>query len=81
MHLPAPTDGQAMRGYTEHYDYDAVGNLLQLIHVASGGNWTRRYAYDDAEPDRTGEDQQSPHRDDSWSRYAGALSPTTRTAI
>jgi RHS repeat-associated protein len=46
VHLPAPTDGQAMRPYAERYDYDAVGNVLQLIHQASAGNWTRRYAYD-----------------------------------
>ena len=45
VHLPVPTDGQAMRAYTERYDHDAVGNVLQLIHRASGGNWTRTYAY------------------------------------
>ena len=47
MHLPQPGDGQAMRSYTEQYDYDAVGNFLQLIHQAANGNWTRAYAYDE----------------------------------
>ena len=33
-----------MRRYTERYDYDAVGNFLQMIHQAPNGNWTRGYA-------------------------------------
>lgn len=45
VNLPQPGDGQAMRRYGEDYRYDAVGNLLQLIHQASGGNWTRSYTY------------------------------------
>ncbi|HLB50055.1 MAG TPA: SpvB/TcaC N-terminal domain-containing protein, partial [Anaerolineales bacterium] len=40
VHLPHPNDGQAMRRYTERYEYDAVGNFLQLIHQAANGNWT-----------------------------------------
>jgi YD repeat-containing protein len=44
---PLPTDGQAMRNYTEIYAYDAVGNILQLVHQANAGNWTRSYAYDE----------------------------------
>ena len=46
--LQHPQDGQAMRRYTERYDYDAVGNFLQLIHQAANGNWTRSYAYQEA---------------------------------
>ena len=42
IHLPHPGDGQAMRRYTEQYEYDSVGNFLQLIHVAANGNWTAR---------------------------------------
>jgi RHS repeat-associated protein len=45
VHLPLPTDGQAMRTYAEQYDYDAVGNILQLVHQASQGNWTRAYTF------------------------------------
>jgi hypothetical protein len=45
VNLPHPNDGQAMRGYTEQYDYDEVGNFLQLIHQAQNGNWTRDYTY------------------------------------
>ncbi|GIF63985.1 hypothetical protein Ais01nite_20200 [Asanoa ishikariensis] len=49
-HLPLPTDGQAMRAYSERYDYDAVGNVERLIHRAAGGDWTRTYAYGSPSP-------------------------------
>ena len=38
---------QALRIYTERYEYDAVGNFQNLIHQAANGNWTRAYAYDE----------------------------------
>ena len=37
-----------MRPYTERCEYDAVGNILRMIHQASNGNWTRAYAYNEA---------------------------------
>jgi RHS repeat-associated protein len=41
-------DGQAMRRYTEQYEYDAVGNFRKLIHRATNnGAWTRSYFYDE----------------------------------
>ncbi|MCP9470217.1 MAG: FG-GAP-like repeat-containing protein [Nitrospira sp.] len=40
-------DGQAMRRYTERYEYDAVGNFLRLVHQATNGSWTREYAYEE----------------------------------
>jgi RHS repeat-associated protein len=44
--LAHPHDGQAMRRYTEAYEYDAVGNLLRVSHHAiDDGSWTRRYDY------------------------------------
>ena len=43
--LPHPNDGKAMRNYTEHYEYDEVGNFLHFIHHANGGSWVRDYAY------------------------------------
>ncbi|NUQ48584.1 MAG: hypothetical protein HUU27_01495 [Phycisphaerae bacterium] len=46
--LPHPNDAQALRTYTEEYVYDAVGNILQMIHQAGAGSWTRRYAYEAA---------------------------------
>ncbi|MEQ9238013.1 SpvB/TcaC N-terminal domain-containing protein [Coleofasciculus sp. E2-BRE-01] len=46
MPLPHPNDSQAMRNYTERYEYDGVGNILAMIHGATNGNWTRRYQYD-----------------------------------
>jgi len=45
MPLPHPNDSQAMRNYTERYEYDGVGNILAMIHGATNGNWTRRYQY------------------------------------
>jgi RHS repeat-associated protein len=48
VRLVHPHDGQAMRRYSERYEYDAVGNFLKLIHQALNGSWTREYAY--AEP-------------------------------
>jgi RHS repeat-associated protein len=45
MNLPQPGDGHAMGNYTEHYRYDAVGNILQMKHITSGGAWARRYDY------------------------------------
>jgi RHS repeat-associated protein len=47
INQPLPTDGQAMRNYAENYSYDAVGNVLQIIHLAINGSWTRSYAYDE----------------------------------
>ncbi len=41
-----PQDGKAMRSYFEFYHYDPVGNILQMIHKATNGNWTRQYGYE-----------------------------------
>lgn len=35
----------AIRRYTQEYEYDELGNILKVIHTASGGNWTRHYHY------------------------------------
>ncbi|MGV3764393.1 SpvB/TcaC N-terminal domain-containing protein [Parapedobacter sp.] len=40
-----PADPIAMRHYTQHYQYDAVGNILEMRHEAAGNNWTRDYTY------------------------------------
>ena len=42
-----PNDLQALRNYTEQYQYDASGNFEKQIHQAANGNWTRAYAYDE----------------------------------
>jgi RHS repeat-associated protein len=47
VNLHHPHDGQAMRRYTERYEYGAVGNFLQLVHQATNGSWTRSYAYNE----------------------------------
>jgi RHS repeat-associated protein len=43
--LDSPGDGNAMGNYTERYVYDDAGNLLQMLHQVSSGNWTRWYSY------------------------------------
>ncbi|HMK26025.1 MAG TPA: SpvB/TcaC N-terminal domain-containing protein [Chitinophagaceae bacterium] len=48
MHSLNPGDPMAVRNYTQHYQYDAVGNILEMKHVAAGGNWTRGYTYETA---------------------------------
>jgi len=47
VNLDHPHDGQAMRRYAEQYEYDAAGNILQVLHRAANGDWTRTYAYDE----------------------------------
>ena len=41
--IPHPNDVRAVRSYTEGYEYDAAGNLVEMRHVADSGNWTRKY--------------------------------------
>ena len=43
-----PGDPMAMRNYTQNYQYDAVGNILQMRHQASGNAWMRNYNYQGA---------------------------------
>ncbi|SCG64002.1 SpvB/TcaC N-terminal domain-containing protein [Micromonospora humi] len=40
-----PADLRAMRSYVEHYEYDPVGNLTRLRHVAGATTWVRDYEY------------------------------------
>lgn len=41
-----PGDPMEVRNYTQQYNYDAVGNIIQMRHLAPGGNWTRGYEYE-----------------------------------
>ena len=47
--LALPGDMNAMQRYEEKYDYDAVGNLLNMVHNAGNGifgnKWTRIFSY------------------------------------
>src|SRR4029079_19209965 len=43
--LPHPNDPPAIRNYTELYQYDTLGNITSLQHIANNANWTRRYQY------------------------------------
>jgi RHS repeat-associated protein len=40
-------DLQALRNYTERYQYDPVGNFDRINHDAVNGTWTRTYAYNE----------------------------------
>lgn len=40
-----PNDLQALRNYTERFEYDPVGNFEALAHRFNGAGWTRRYDY------------------------------------
>ncbi len=46
MHQRNPGDAMAMRNYTQQYNYDAVGNILQIKHTADSGSWTRNTVYE-----------------------------------
>jgi RHS repeat-associated protein len=46
LRWPLPGDGRAMQNYRERYRYDAVGNILELLHAApEHGSWRRHYRY------------------------------------
>ncbi len=43
-----PNDWRALRRYRETYAYDAVGNVVEVLHRpldAAGAGWSRRYQY------------------------------------
>lgn len=46
MHSLNPSNPMAVRAYTQSYQYDSVGNILEMKHRADGGNWTRGYEYE-----------------------------------
>lgn len=53
MNIPNTNDGQAMRNYSEEFNYDEVGNIMSMVHRLgrlsnpSPGQevWNRRYQY------------------------------------
>jgi RHS repeat-associated protein len=46
---PLPENTLALRRYTQLYEYDELGNILKMIHQATGGNWSRHYHYNFAQ--------------------------------
>lgn len=43
-----PGDALTWRNYTQRYEYDSVGNILTMRHIAQGdtaNSWTRQYQY------------------------------------
>jgi RHS repeat-associated protein len=52
-----PNDLQAMRKYTQRYEYDEAGNFASVQHAFTGGGWNRGYDYEEAsliEPAKVG---------------------------
>jgi RHS repeat-associated protein len=49
---PSANDVQALRNYTQQYLYDAVGNILQMRHIAENANYTRNYKYNNNDAHR-----------------------------
>ena len=50
MNVPNTNDGQAMRNYSEEFNYDEVGNIISMLHRGQLQNpgqevWRRRYQY------------------------------------
>jgi RHS repeat-associated protein len=43
--IPQPNAHNALRNYTQTYQYDGSGNIKEIKHVAAGGGWTRSYDY------------------------------------
>lgn len=46
MHSVNSGDPLAVRNYVQRYRYDEVGNIREMKHLATGGNWTRSYDYE-----------------------------------
>ena len=44
-HRADANDLQALRNYTQRYEYDSVGNFVEFAHRLNGAGWTRRYDY------------------------------------
>jgi RHS repeat-associated protein len=42
----SPGDPMIWRDYTQNYQYDPVGNIEQIEHMANGGSWKRIYDYE-----------------------------------
>ena len=43
--LYRPENESLARGYTQQYDYDKLGNIQELQHIATSGNFTRTFNY------------------------------------
>ena len=81
--VPLPTDGQAMRTYTETYAYDPVGNFQSVVHTAANGNWTRtlrlRRTQQPARPPTASPPPQSARQPTPTPTTRTATSPPCRT--
>jgi RHS repeat-associated protein len=48
IHTMDPGNPMAVRDYKQSYQYDVVGNIIEMKHLAAGGNWTRGFEYETA---------------------------------
>jgi RHS repeat-associated protein len=74
--FPVPnTDTGAMQNYTQHYIYDALGNIQELDHYTSGQNpnWSREYVYDTATNQLLKHDQQQTLDDYTYDEHGNML--------
>ncbi|HEX4877785.1 MAG TPA: RHS repeat-associated core domain-containing protein, partial [Chitinophagaceae bacterium] len=53
--IPHQNNVNAVRNYTELFDYDDLGNIKQIKHTAANANWTQsfRYEYEDDSSNNT----------------------------
>ncbi len=52
QNLPHANDSTAVRAYEESYEYDVVGNILEMFHASGANTWTRSYDYGDGSTNR-----------------------------
>jgi hypothetical protein len=48
--IPLPNDASAMQNYTQIYQYDPLGNITNISHVAPLNPWSRDYCYNTNNP-------------------------------
>lgn len=46
MYNMNPGGPMVIRNYSQSYQYDSVGNIKQIHHMANSNNWTRNYEYE-----------------------------------
>src|SRR5207247_428664 len=72
------TDPNALRKYTQTYQYDHVHNIERVRHEAGNGSWTRDYAYAFDDPTQPANNRlwRTWEGDDDWSN-SNATNKTT----
>ncbi len=64
---PTPDNAHELtKTYTEKYDYDPAGNILQLIHSSSGQTWKRYFGMAGYNPNKWDEKWKAQLGSESW---------------